>query len=49
MGLDPDDEANLPIMRRNPRDVPDVQIVLVDEVDRYGLTHTVEIATNDHH
>ena len=32
--LDPDDEANLPIMRRNPRDVPDVQIILVDEVDR---------------
>lgn len=49
MGLDPDDEANLPIMRRNARDVPDVQIVLVDEVDRYGLTNTVEIATNDHH
>ena len=33
-GLDPDDEANLPILRRNPRDVPDVQVVLVDEVDR---------------
>ena len=33
-GQDPDDEANLPILRRNPRDVPDVQVVLVDEVDR---------------
>ena len=31
---DPDDEANLPIIRRNPRDVPDVQVILVDEVDR---------------
>ncbi|KAL6721084.1 nuclear polyadenylated RNA-binding protein 3 [Lecanora helva] len=31
---DPDDEANLPILRRNPRDVPDVQVILVDEVDR---------------
>ena len=30
-----DDEATLPIPRRNPRDVPDVQIILVDEVDRY--------------
>ncbi len=30
----PDDENSLPIMRRNPRDVPDVQIILVDEVDR---------------
>lgn len=30
-----DDEATLPIMRRNPRDVPDVQIILVDEVDRF--------------
>ena len=33
-GFDPDDEANLPILRRNPRDVPDVQIIIVDEVDR---------------
>lgn len=30
-----DDEADLPIPRRNPGDVPDVQLVLVDEVDRY--------------
>ncbi|KAK3168063.1 hypothetical protein OEA41_004509 [Lepraria neglecta] len=29
-----DDEATLPVPRRNPRDVPDVQIILVDEVDR---------------
>ncbi|KAF6235691.1 hypothetical protein HO173_006374 [Letharia columbiana] len=29
-----DDEADLPIPRRNPGDVPDVQLVLVDEVDR---------------
>ena len=31
-----DEEATLPIPRRNPRDVPDVQIILVDEVDRYA-------------
>lgn len=30
-----DDEASLPIMRRSPREVPDVQIILVDEVDRF--------------
>ena len=36
-GLDPDDEASLPIPRRSIRDVPDVQIVLVDQVDRYVL------------
>ena len=34
-----EDEANLPIMRRNPRDVPDVQIILVEEVDRYVIIH----------
>lgn len=33
-GPDPDDEANLPIPRRSIRDVPDVQIVLVEQVDR---------------
>ena len=33
-GPDPDDEATLPIPRRNIRDVPDVQIVLIDQVDR---------------
>jgi len=33
-GPDPDDEANLPIARRNPMDVPDVQMILVEEVDR---------------
>lgn len=33
-GPDPDDEANLPISRRSPRDVPDVQMILVEEVDR---------------
>ena len=31
-----DEEATLPIPRRNARDVPDVQIILVDEVDRYA-------------
>lgn len=31
---DVDDEADLPLLRRDPRDVPDVQIILVDEVDR---------------
>lgn len=34
---DLDDEADLPIPRRNPGDVPDVQLILVDEVDRYGV------------
>lgn len=33
---DLDDEADLPIPRRNTGDVPDVQLILVDEVDRYG-------------
>ncbi|KAL9041025.1 MAG: hypothetical protein Q9214_004257 [Letrouitia sp. 1 TL-2023] len=33
-GRDLDDETNLPIPRRDPRNVPEVQIVLVDEVDR---------------
>ena len=33
-GRDMDDEANLAIPRRNPRDVPEVQVILVDEVDR---------------
>ena len=32
-----DNEADLPIPRRNLADVPDVQLILVDEVDRYGL------------
>ncbi|KAL9019484.1 MAG: hypothetical protein Q9185_003276 [Variospora sp. 1 TL-2023] len=31
---DMDDEANLPISRRDPRNVPEVQMILVDEVDR---------------
>lgn len=43
---DPDDEANLPIARRNPQDVPDVQMVLVDEVDRYGVSDLVKIFAN---
>ena len=30
-----DEEAALPFPRRDPRDVPDVQIILVDELDRY--------------
>ncbi|KAL8998468.1 MAG: hypothetical protein Q9169_002505 [Polycauliona sp. 2 TL-2023] len=33
-GRDMDDEANLAMPRRNPRDVPEVQMILVDEVDR---------------
>ena len=33
---DLDEEADLPISRRSARDVPDVQLILVDEVDRYG-------------
>ncbi|MDI1485039.1 MAG: nuclear polyadenylated RNA-binding protein 3 [Ramalina farinacea] len=33
-GRDLEDEANLPIPRRNPMQVPDVQIILVDESDR---------------
>lgn len=33
---DVDDEADLPLLRRDPRDVPDVQIILVDEVDRWA-------------
>lgn len=31
---DVDEEANLPLLRRDPRDVPDVQMIIVDEVDR---------------
>ena len=30
-----DDEAALPIPRREPRDVPDVQFILMDELDRF--------------
>lgn len=33
-GHDIDDEANLPLLRREPRDVPDVQMIIVEEVDR---------------
>ena len=33
-GPDLDDEASLPIPRRNLRDIPDVQIILIDQVDR---------------
>ncbi|CAL8577876.1 nuclear polyadenylated RNA-binding protein 3 [Xanthoria parietina] len=33
-GRDMDDEANLSMPRRHPRDVPEVQMILVDEVDR---------------
>ena len=33
-GRDPEDEASLPIPRRNPVQVPDVQIIIVDESDR---------------
>lgn len=34
---DLDDEADLPISRRTRADVPDVQLILVDEVDRYEV------------
>jgi RNA recognition motif-containing protein len=30
-----DEEESLAIPRRHPRDVPDVQILLIDEIDRY--------------
>ncbi|KAL9055231.1 MAG: hypothetical protein Q9206_003216 [Seirophora lacunosa] len=33
-GPDMDDETNLPMPRRDPRNVPEVQMILVDEVDR---------------
>lgn len=29
-----DDEANLPMPRRDPRNVPEVQMILMEEVDR---------------
>ncbi|MCJ1350324.1 MAG: hypothetical protein MMC33_000305 [Icmadophila ericetorum] len=29
-----DEDASLPIPRRNPRDIPDVQIILIEELDR---------------
>ena len=35
---DLDNEADLPIPQRSLADVPDVQLILVDEVDRYGVT-----------
>lgn len=31
-----DDDANLPIQFRGPRDVPDVQLILLEDLDRYG-------------
>ena len=34
LGRDLDEEASLPIPRRDIRDVPDVQLILVDQVDR---------------
>ncbi|KAL8681279.1 MAG: hypothetical protein Q9186_002590 [Xanthomendoza sp. 1 TL-2023] len=33
-GRDMDDEANLPMPRRDPRSVPEVQLILVEDVDR---------------
>ncbi|SLM41203.1 RNA recognition motif domain [Lasallia pustulata] len=33
-GRDIDDDAALPMPRRDPRDVPDVQLILVDDLDR---------------
>ena len=29
-----DDDDALPIMRRDPRDVPDVQLILIEDLDR---------------
>ena len=34
---DLDEEADLPLPPRNPSDVPDVQLILVEEVDRYRV------------
>lgn len=31
-------EADLPVPRRSPRDVPEVQVLVLEEVDRY-VTH----------
>lgn len=36
---DVDDEASLPFPRRDIRDVPDVQLILVDQVDRSVVFH----------
>ena len=43
-----DDEASLPIPRRDPRDVPDVQIVVLDDVDR-AFAGYVDKAFKDRH
>ena len=40
---DLDEEADLPISRRSARDVPDVQLILVDEVDRYSGRFLFEV------
>lgn len=45
---DLDDEADLPIPRRNPGDVPDVQLILVDEVDRYAVSDSFGTTANHH-
>ncbi|MCJ1475138.1 hypothetical protein MMC13_003798 [Lambiella insularis] len=34
-----DEEAALPVPRRKPQDVPDVQLILIDEVDRAFVTY----------
>lgn len=47
-----DDEAALPLPRRDTRDVPDVQILILEDVDQYGvacpssLTSLTSIARN---
>ena len=33
-GREYDEDADLPLLRRDPRDVPDVQLILIEEVDR---------------
>jgi len=44
MGREEDNDAYLPIPRRDARDVPEVQMILVDEVDRSGSTIILAMA-----
>ena len=41
----PEAEAEIPMARRNSRDVPDVQIILVEEIDRY--VHQTPLLSRD--
>jgi hypothetical protein len=38
-----DDEAALPLPRRDPRDVPDVQILILEDVDQYVIQMRFEM------